>query len=103
MPKTKKREEKRRAAKIAKAHATKLPESQVKDTQRRRSPSYKAPARGIARYPWAITLVLLLIAAGIVAAYVNHVGPFAPPKPEPRPASPCVQAGMLSQITNISA
>ena len=84
MPKTKKREEQRRAARIAKAHATKLPETQEKDTQRRQSPSHKAPARGIARYPWAITLVLLLIVTGIIAAYANHVGPFALPEPKPR-------------------
>src|SRR2546429_9005614 len=97
MPKAKKREEKKRAARIAKAHATKLPEVQVKDTQRRYSPSSKAPARGIARYPWAITLVLFLIAAGIVAASVNHVGPFAPPTPKPSPLSPSLQASMPSQ------
>jgi peptidylprolyl isomerase len=83
MPKTKKREEQRRANKIAKAHATKLPEVQEKDTKRHHSPNSKAPVRGIARYPWAITLVLLLIATGIIAAYFNHVGPFAPPKPKP--------------------
>ena len=83
MSKTKKREEQRRATKIAKAHATKLPEVQKKDTKRRRSPNSKAPVRGIARYPWAITLVLLLIATGIIAAYFNHVGPFALPKPKP--------------------
>ena len=87
MPKTKKREEQRRAARIAKAHATKLPETQATDTPRRHSPSHKAPARGIARYPWAITLVLLLIAIGIIAAYVNHVGPFALPKAQPRPTA----------------
>lgn len=145
MPKTKKREEQRRAARIAKAHATKLPETQEKDTQRRPSPSRKAPARGIARYPWAITLVLLLIVAGIITAYVNHVGPFALVKPKPGPTSsqlhatatakayataltttkadatatttakgttttagqaigsPCIQASILSQITDTSA
>lgn len=83
MPKTKKRAEIRRAAKIAKAHTTKLPESQVKDAERQYTPHSKGPLRGIARYPWAITLVLLLIVAGIIAAYVNHVGPFALPKPKP--------------------
>jgi len=97
MPKTNKRAETRRAAKIAKAHATELPESQVKDTERRRSPNYKAPARGIARYPWAITLVLLLIAAGIGAAYINHVGPFAPPKPKPRPTTSQLHATATAQ------
>jgi len=128
MPKTKKREEQRRAAKIAKAHSTKLPEAQAADTPRRRSPSHQAPARGIARYPWAITLVLLLIAVGIITVYVNHIGPFAPPKAKPRPtasqlqataaaqaraaatttakgtaASPCNQSSIVSQITDTSA
>lgn len=102
MPKTKKREEQRRAAKIAKAHATKLPETQEKETQRRHSPSHKAPARGIARYPWAITLVSLLIVTGIIAAYLNHVGPFALSEPKSA-GSPCTQASILSQITDTSA
>ncbi len=134
MPKSKKRAQIRRAARVAKAHATQLPEPQIKAAQRRPSPSYKAPAHGIARYPWAITLILLLIAGGVIAAYVNHIGPFAISKPEPRPAvsqlhatataianggttttikatttitarsaaSPCVQARMLSQITDTS-
>jgi cyclophilin family peptidyl-prolyl cis-trans isomerase len=97
MPKTNKRAETRRAAKIAKAHATKLPESQVKETERQRSASYKAPARGIARYPWAITIVLLLIATGIIAAYVNHVGPFAQPKPKPHPTASQLQATASAQ------
>jgi len=97
MPKTKKREEQRRAAKIAKAHATKLPETQEKGIQRRPSPSYKAPARGIARYPWAITIVLLLIVTGIIAAYVNHVGPFALPKPKPRPTTSQLHATATAQ------
>jgi peptidylprolyl isomerase len=131
MPKTKKRAEARRAAKIARAHATKLPEAQVKNAERQRSPHSKGPARGIARYPWAIALGLLLIAAGIVAAYVNHIGPFALPKPltasqvqatasaqaqaaatmaakssatmsAQAAASPCVQSSILRQITNAS-
>lgn len=97
MPKTKKREEQRRAARIAKAHATKLPETQEKDTQRRHSPSHKAPARGIARYPWAITLILLLIVTGIIAAYVNHVGPFALPKPQPHPTTSQLHATATAQ------
>jgi cyclophilin family peptidyl-prolyl cis-trans isomerase len=118
MPKTKKREEQRRATKIAKAHATKLPEVQEKDTKRGSSPNSKAPARGIARYPWAITLVLLLIATGIVVAYFNHFGPFAPPKPKPSltasqlhatatartqaASSACLQSSIVSQITDTS-
>lgn len=111
MPKINKRAETRRAAKIAKAHVTKLPEVQVKDTQRQRSPRSKGPVRGIARYPWAITLVMLLIVAGIITAYVNHFGPFALPKPKPHSttvgqsagSSPCVQSSILSQITDTSA
>src|SRR4051794_25824540 len=97
MPKTKKREEQKRAAKIAKAHSTKLPESQVADKPRQRSPSRQAPARGIARYPWAITLVLLLIAVGIITAYVNHFGPFALPKAKPRPTASQLHATAAAQ------
>jgi cyclophilin family peptidyl-prolyl cis-trans isomerase len=83
MPKTNKRAEMRRAAKIAKAHASKLPEEQVKDAERQRSPRSNGFLRGIARYPWAITLALLLVASGIILAYVNHVGPFSLPTAKP--------------------
>jgi peptidylprolyl isomerase len=92
MSKMKKRAEARRAAKIAKAHATKLPEAQVKDVERQSSSRSKDLAHGIARYPWAITLVLLLITTGIITAYANHIGPFALPKTKPHPTSSQSQA-----------
>lgn len=80
MPKTK-RAEHRRAAKIAKAHATSLPKLEVKEPSRSRNiPGYKPPARGLARYPWAIGLSLLVIAASIFSLYYFKAGPFAPPK-----------------------
>ncbi len=97
MPKTNKRAEMRRAAKLARAHATKLPEEQVKDAERH--PRSQGSLRGIARYPWAITLALLLVASGIIFAYVNHVGPFG----LPTAGSSCVQSSILSQITDTSA
>src|SRR5579859_1760047 len=84
MPKTTKRSESKRAARIARAHATELQKLEVKEpAQDRRPAGYRPPARGIARYPWAITLSVLLIALGVFALYANHIGPFAPPKPVP--------------------
>jgi len=83
MPKTTKRTASKRAARIAKAHATELPKLEVKEPERRRSPGSKPPARGIARYPWATTLVLVLVLVGVYALYANHIGPFAPPKATP--------------------
>ncbi len=80
MPKTTKRAASKRATKIARAHATELPRLEVKEAEPRRLPGYKPPARGIARYPWATAIVLVIIAVGIFAAYANHVGPFALPK-----------------------
>ena len=114
MPKTTKRIETKRAAKIARAHATELPKLQVKEAPSRRSPGYKAPARGVARYPWAITIIVLLIAGGIFTLYANHLGPFAPPHIQPKstpktvayatipPASqsPCISSSMLKAVTN---
>src|SRR5579863_7374460 len=80
MPKTK-RAEYKRAVRIAKAHATSLPKLEVKEPQRSRTvPGYKPPARGVARYPWAIGLSLLVIAASIFSLYYFKAGPFAPPK-----------------------
>lgn len=97
MPKTNKRAEARKSAKIAKAHATKLPESQVKDTERERASRSKGIVYGIARYPWATTLVLLLLVAAVAAAYVNHLGPFALPKPKPHLTSSQLQATASAQ------
>ncbi|HTI12969.1 MAG TPA: hypothetical protein VL461_00155 [Dictyobacter sp.] len=90
MPKTNKRTESRRAAKIAKAHATAAPQSNRTEREERRHPvGYKAPARGIARYPWAsiIILCLIIVAAALIAySYTHHVGPFAPhAKPKATP------------------
>jgi peptidylprolyl isomerase len=78
MPKTKKRNENRREARITKAHATELPRLQMKGGSSRRSSGHKAPTRGIARYPWAISIIVLLIAIGILWMYVTHTWLFAP-------------------------
>ncbi len=80
MPKTKKRAASKRAARIARAHATELPKLDVKEqSQQRRTPGQKPPARGFARYPWATALTIALIALGVFLLYFNHIGPFAPP------------------------
>lgn len=80
MPKTSKRAASRRAAKIAKAHASELPKLEVKESVRR-APGYKRPARGVARYPLAtFILTVLVIGLGIYTLYYYHVGPFAQPK-----------------------
>jgi peptidylprolyl isomerase len=83
MPKTSKREATRRAARIAKAHATQLPPLQVRTPSKpQKAPGYKPPARGITRYPWAIGLSLLIIAAAIFSLYYFQAGPFAKPPPQ---------------------
>src|SRR5690242_16459234 len=107
MPKTTKRAETRRVERIRKAHATELPQVEVKDDPRRRSPGSKAPARGLARYPWAVTILLLILIGlagyGTFTAYNNHLGPFAL-KPTPAAAaSPCVTQSVVKQITDTSA
>ena len=114
MPKTTKRAATRRAAKIAKAHATELPKLEVK-APLHRAPRGKQPARGLARYPWAITLALALIAASVVALYFTHTGPFAPPKVVTRPivrptatpavvtSSPCNASTVVKQLTDTAA
>ncbi|GCF09877.1 peptidylprolyl isomerase [Dictyobacter arantiisoli] len=79
MPKTTKRAEARRAAKISRAHSTQLPNLDVKSDQGRRTPpGYKPPARGIARYPWAasILVAVVIICAGLYL-FTNHLWPFA--------------------------
>src|SRR5579859_7427568 len=65
MPKSTKRIETKRAAKIAKAHATNLPQPQAKVAPSRRSPGYKAPTRGIARYPVLVTIVGILVVSSL--------------------------------------
>ena len=115
MPKTTKRDATRRAEKIAKAYATPLSPVQVKEPkqQEQRGPGNKRPTRGLARYPWAVALSLLVIASSVYALYYFHVGPFAQPKPKtvvvkPTPApnltlpnpSPCLN--VVKQLTNSS-
>ncbi|HLI71832.1 MAG TPA: peptidylprolyl isomerase [Ktedonobacteraceae bacterium] len=104
MPKTTKRAASKRAAKIAKAHATDLPRLEVKAPPRR-SPGEKRPARGLARYPWAAFLSLLVIAAAVVSLYYYHLGPFAPPAKPKKTAtvSPCVASSVIKQLTDTSA
>jgi cyclophilin family peptidyl-prolyl cis-trans isomerase len=115
MPKTTKRDTTRRAEKIAKAHATPPPPIQVKQPKQPRSaPGYKRPARGLARYPWAIFLSLLVIGGTLITLYFYHLGPFAPPKPvviRPTPTpnltlpnpSPCAASSIVSELTDKSA
>jgi peptidylprolyl isomerase len=111
MPKTSKRVETKRASKIARAHATELAASEVKEPKQRKvAPGYKPPARGVARYPWATVLILLLIALGIATLYLNHLWPFTlPARPVHKTtkaasvASPCLATSILNQITNASA
>ncbi len=114
MPKTTKRDATRRAEKIAKAYANPLPPLEVKEPkQQQRGPGNKRPTRGLARYPWAIALSLLVIASSVFALDYFHVGPFAQPKPKtvvvkPTPTpnltlpnpSPCLK--VVKQLTNTS-
>ncbi len=115
MPKTTKREATKRAARVAKAHATELSNLEVKDPQeRRRSPGYRSPARGIARYPWASAIVLCLVLGSVFYLYHQHLGPFAPhakvsATPTVAPIatvaaaqSPCNSATILAKITKTS-
>jgi cyclophilin family peptidyl-prolyl cis-trans isomerase len=88
MPKTSKRAESKYAAKIARAHSTELSklEDNNKDQRRRTPPGYKPPARGIARYPWAVAIVVVLILlGGVLLLYTHQMGPFAPFKPTVAP------------------
>lgn len=103
MPKATKRAATRKAAKIAKAHATELPKLQVKEPLRR-PPGSKRPARGLARYPWAVFFTLAILALGTFALYYYHVGPFAL-KPKTTTTtktaaapSPCLK--IVSQLTD---
>jgi cyclophilin family peptidyl-prolyl cis-trans isomerase len=102
MPKTTKRAASKRATRIARAHATELPRLEVKEAEPRRLPGYKPPARGIARYPWATGIVLILIAVGVFSLYANHLGPFALPKPAPKPTT-SAQATVTAQKTATAA
>ncbi len=110
MPKTSKRAATRRAAKIARLHATELPKLEVKEAApRRQAPGYKKPSRGIARYPWATVLTVLIIGLSIYTLYFYHVGPFAPKTIPAKPVatqgpivvpSPCNK--IVNQLTDTS-
>jgi peptidylprolyl isomerase len=112
MPKTTKRDAAKRAERIAKAHATPFQPLEVKESkQSQRGSGYKRSAGGLARYPWAIVLSLLVIGTSIFALYYFHVGPFAQPKPKPvvvKPTpnltlpnpSPCLK--VVKQLTDKS-
>lgn len=83
MPKETKRDAAKRAARIARAHSTELPPlGKTPGTMTRGSSGYKAPASGLARYPWAVGLTALLILFAVVyTLYYTHTWPFAtPPK-----------------------
>ncbi len=97
MPKTTKRANTKRAARIAKAHATELPKLEVKEPAKR-APGYKPPKRGLARYPWGIFLSVLIIALGIYTLYFYHVGPFAPPSVKPK-TTPVVKVCQAPAMT----
>ena len=113
MPKTSKREITKREERIARAHATPPPPIQDKpQKQQQKGAGYQAPKRGLARYPWAIALSILVIASSIFALSYFHVGPFAQAKPKaaakptatanlalPNP-SPCI--AMAKQLTDTS-
>ena len=105
MPKTSKRIESKRAAKIARAHATSPPKIDERELKPRKNlPGYKPPKRGLARYPWAVTIVVLLVALGVYVLYANHLGPFAsPPKPKTATVSPCISPAMVSKVTDKAA
>ena len=106
MPKTTKRAASKRAARIAKAHATELPKLEVKEAPaRRRTPGYKPPARGIARYPWAtIFLTILVLGLGTWTLYFYHLGPFAlPPVKAPATAAPSPCLKLVSKLTDTAA
>jgi len=106
MPKTTKRAASKRAARIAKAHATELPKLEVKEAPaRRRTPGYKPPARGIARYPWAtIFLTILVLGLGTWTLYFYHIGPFAlPPVKAPATAAPSPCLKLVSKLTDTAA
>lgn len=115
MPKTTKRAASKRAARIAKAHATELPKLEVK--AHRSAPKEKRATRGLGRYPWATVIVLVLILGSVGALYFYHIGPFAPrPAPAKHPvvqatatpavfvkSSPCNAASVVKQLTDTAA
>lgn len=103
MPKTTKRAATRRAAKVARAHATELPKLEVKAAPRRSAPGNKRPARGFARYPWATTLLLVLILGlGVWTFYLyhNHLGPFVP-RPAQKTATKATPSPCLALVSKL--
>ncbi|GCE47538.1 cyclophilin family peptidyl-prolyl cis-trans isomerase [Thermosporothrix hazakensis] len=86
MPKSTKRTLSKRAARIQRALHTEPPAPKKEDIKaaQKRTPNQKPPARGLARYPWAttISLLIILVAVGTFLAYFNHWGPFAQPAPK---------------------
>jgi len=100
MPKTTKREETKRAARIARYHATQPPVIEKKEPVSRRDPSYIAPKRGVSRYPWGTTLlVLLVIGLATYVIYYYHVGPFALPPTHARVAVKAKATPTISVLT----
>ena len=102
MPKTTKRAASKRAERIARAHATELI---VKEApERRHLPGYKPPARGVARYPWAtILLVLLIVGLAAWIIYYYHLNLFTPPPKKvvaqtQAPLSPCLK--VVNELTD---
>jgi len=92
MPKTTKRAAAKRAARIARAHASEIAQQDVAQEPKQRRPSgYKAPSRGLARYPWATGIVVILIGLSIYLLYANHLGPFALPKEQAKPSVTAAQ------------
>ncbi len=112
MPKVTKRAEMKRAARIARAHETDLPRP-IEKAPLHRAPGGKRPARGLARYPWAITLVSALILFGVGWSYYYHLGPFAQPAKVSAPvatatpavavSSPCNASSVVKQLTTSAA
>jgi len=77
MPKATKRAAYKKAAKIAKAHVTDIPKMEAKPSPRS-SAREKRGARGLARYPWAVTIILIALIAPFGYMYYTHTGVFAP-------------------------
>ncbi len=131
MPNTKKRVESKYTAKIARAHSTQLPNPE--ENSRHTPPGFKPPARGIARYPWAATILGILILLCIfLVLFTRHLGPFAPATVKSAPkatattavqsqsstaaattnaatsntstaASPCLNKSIISSVTDTNA
>ncbi len=107
MPKATKRAASKKAARISRALVTELPKLEVKE-RLHRSPRGKRPARGLARYPWALFLSALIILGVVGILYYYRAGPFAPPAKHPVVAhtsvgtpSPCLK--QVSELTNTGA